>query len=272
MPETATRPPGPNATAIQSVARACVLLEQLAGLRVAGVVQLSAATGLRPATVHRLLRALCAAGVVTQDPATRLYQPTLRLFEWGQAAVLRLQVREVAKPFLQSLAAEVKETATLGLREGADVIYVEWIPGRHLIQPRVHIGARVPAYRSSLGQCLLAWLSDDERRRLLHGRPLVRGGPNTLLSVAAIEQRLAEVRARGYAIDNEEHAAGVRAVGAPLHDAAGRVVAAIGLGAPASRMPPRRIAQLGQRLIEVAHTISSHLGYSAGATPQSATR
>jgi DNA-binding IclR family transcriptional regulator len=272
MPETPVPRAGPPGAAIQSVARACALLEQLALLRAAGVVQLAAATDLRPATVHRLLRALCAAGLVTQDATTRLYHPTLRLFEWGQAAVLRLQVREVAKPFLQSLAAEVKETATLGLREGADVIYIEWIPGHHLIQPRVHIGARVPAYRSSLGQCLLAWLPDDERRRLLHSRPLVRGGPNTLLSVAAIEQRLTEVRARGYAIDDEEHAAGVRAVGAPLRDAAGRVVAAIGLGAPTSRMPPRRIAALGQRLIEVAHTISSHLGYSAGATPLSTAR
>src|SRR5579875_1676126 len=257
MPETPVPRAGPPGAAIQSVARACALLEQLA---------------LLPATVHRLLRALCAAGLVTQDATTRLYHPTLRLFEWGQAAVLRLQVREVAKPFLQSLAAEVKETATLGLREGADVIYIEWIPGHHLIQPRVHIGARVPAYRSSLGQCLLAWLPDDERRRLLHSRPLVRGGPNTLLSVAAIEQRLTEVRARGYAIDDEEHAAGARAVGAPLRDAAGRVVAAIGLVAPTSRMPPRRIAALGQRLIEVAHTISSHLGYSAGATPLSTAR
>lgn len=65
-----------------------------------GVAQLAAATGLRPATAHCLLRALCAAGVVTQDPVTRLYQPTLRLLEWGQAAVLRLEVREVANPFL----------------------------------------------------------------------------------------------------------------------------------------------------------------------------
>lgn len=100
----------------------------------------------------------------------------------------------------------------------------------------------------------------------------MRGGPNTLLSVAAIEQRLAEVRARGYAIDDEEHAAGVRAVGAPLRGATGQVVAAIGLGAPASRMPPRRVEQLGQRLLEVAHTISGHLGYSAGATSLTAAR
>lgn len=249
---------------IQLVDRAFVLLDQLARLRSAGVVQLAEATGLSPATAHRLLRAMCAAGVVVQDPDTRRYQPSMRLFEWGQAPVLRLHVREVAKPFLQHFAAETKESATMGVRDGADVVYVEWIPGRHLVQSRVHIGARVPAHRSSLGQCLLAWLPATERLRLLQSRPLERGGPNTLTSVAAVERRLAEIRERGYAVDDEEHAAGVRAVGVPLHGGDGAVVAAIGVGGPTSRMPPRRTEMLGQRLVEIAHTISSHLGFAAG--------
>ncbi len=255
---------GPGKSNIQLVDRVFVLLERLAALRTAGVIQLAEATALSPATVHRLLRALCAAGVVVQDAATRRYEPSIRLFEWGQAPVLRLHLREIAKPFLQNLAAEVKESATMGLRDGADVIYVEWIPGRHLVQSRVYIGARVPAYRSSLGQCLLAWLPDAERASLLRDRPLAPGGgPNALTSVAAIERRLADIRRRGYAVDDEEHAAGVRAVGAPVRDGAGAVIAAVGVGGPTSRMPPRRVEVLGQRLIEIAHTISSHLGDGA---------
>ncbi|MBV7508287.1 IclR family transcriptional regulator [Neobacillus pocheonensis] len=244
---------------VQSIDRAFMLLEHLVKFRSAGVYDLARETGLANSTVHRLLQAMQASGVVVKDPQTNRYQPGIRLFEWGQTAVIQLRVRELAKPFLQEFATENGETAAIGILDGSDVIYIDWIPSRHLVQSRVTIGERVPAYSSSLGKCLIAWLPSETRLQLFKAMPMFVTEHGSDDKIAEAETCLAEVRQRGFAIDKEQRQSGACTVAAPLKSNDGSVIAAIGLGAPSSRVTEERMDYFGKRLVELAITIESHL-------------
>jgi DNA-binding IclR family transcriptional regulator len=241
---------------VQSVARSIALLEQLATSGGAGVQELARAVGLAPSTVQRLLAALVEAGLVEQVPADRSYRVTLRLFQWGQEPVRRLQLREVAKPFLQELSAEVGETIALGVPDGAHVMHIEWIPARHLVQPRVRIGDRVPAHTSSLGRCLLAWLPEARRARALWESAKAEGHGT---DPATLEAALEEVRLHGHAVVADS-SPNVCTVAAPVRAADQSVVGAIGIGGPATRFGTERATALAPRLMEIGSAIGDHYG------------
>lgn len=242
-------------TGVQSVARSMAVLERLATSGGAGVQELARELGLAPSTVQRLLGALVEVGVVEQSPDDRSYRVGLRLFQWGQAPLRRLRLREIAKPFLQELAAEVGETIALGMRDGGHVMHVEWIPARHLVQPRVAIGDRVPAHTSSMGRCLLAWLPDQQRAEAVWQSVKADGGTDP----AAVEQQLATVRDDGFALVADSPAS-VCTVAVPVRGPAAVVIGAVGVGGPATRFDVARARSLAPRLVEVGAAISSSCG------------
>lgn len=225
---------------VQSVGRTLAVLEQLAMSGGRGVQQLARDCGLAPSTVQRLIGALVAAGLVEQDPADRTYRVGLTLFRWGQAPVFRLGIRELAKPFLQELAAQVGETIALGVRDGDCVMHVEWVPAQHLVQPRIRIGERVPLFESSMGRCHLAWSGD------------ARTAKNW-------DRALRTIRAQGYSMV-EDPVAGVRTVAAPVFGSSHEVVGAIGVGGHANRFTEQRAIDVVPSLIAVADTVTSHYG------------
>jgi IclR family transcriptional regulator, KDG regulon repressor len=241
---------------VQSVARSMAVLERLALSGGAGVQELARDLGLAPSTVQRLVGALVEVGLVEQVPLDRSYRVTLRLFQWGQAPLRRLGLREVAKPFLQELSAEAGETIALGVLDDAHVMHVEWIPARHLVQPRVGIGERIPAHTSSLGRCLLAWQPEPRRGELTWASVKADGRGS---DPGALEAALAEVRERGYALVADSPP-NICTVAAPVWDAHQVVVGAIGVGGPSTRFGPEQARALAPRLMEIGSAISTHVG------------
>lgn len=231
---------------VQVLERALRLLEHLVQVQPVGVNELARGVGLPTTTVHRILTSLLKGGLVEQLPDSDKYQVGIRLFEWGQAPIRRLQLAEVAKPFLVQLSAEFGNSAVLGIRNGGDIVYVDWIPAQHIVQPAIRLGARVPLHTSVLGIALLAWLPEAERQEL---------------HVRHLESVLEQVRQRGYATDDGERHRGFRAVAAPVFGRDGMVVGSVAVGGPATMFPPERLEFGGLRLIEVAAVISNRLGY-----------
>jgi IclR family acetate operon transcriptional repressor len=234
---------------VQSVTRALAVLERLALSGAAGVNELARELDLAPSTVQRLLGTLSDAGVVEQDPADRSYRVTLRLFQWGQAPMRRLRLRELAKPYMQELAAEVGETIALGVLDGAHVVHVEWIPARHLVQPRIKIGDRAPAVASSMGQCLIAWLPQQQRIDIANAPTNSPGDPHV------IEDTLADVRAQGFAVVADSQA---NTIAVPVRAGGEEAVGALGIGGPPSRFPADRATSIAPRLIEMGTAISDY--------------
>ncbi|MGD9989915.1 IclR family transcriptional regulator [Pseudonocardia sp.] len=243
-------------TGVQSVARSLAVLERLATTGGAGVQELARALDLAPSTVQRLVGALVEAGIVEQSPTDRTYRVGLRLFQWGQAPLRRMRVREIAKPFMQELAVEVGETIALGVLDDGHVMHIEWIPARHLVQPRVGIGDRVPAHTSSVGRCLLAWLPTHRRTEALWLS--VKADPAGT-APAAVEQQLAAVREAEFALVADSPAS-ICTVAVPVRGPGGAVVGAIGIGGPATRFDEQRARALVPRLTEVGVAISAGCG------------
>lgn len=258
--------PDPSAEArrrsvLRSVDNALALLEAFSAERAElGVTELSRALGLGKSTVHRLLGTLASRGYVLQDPKTEKYRLGLKAFEVGTVAVGRLSSREVTTPFLQRLMAATRETVHLGVLDGWEVVYIDKIESQQTLRMYSRIGRRAPLHCTALGKALLAFRPEEEIDRFLRRR-LKSYTPQTLTAPGDLKAELAGIRARGYAIDDEEFDTGLKCIAAPVRDHTGEVVASVGIAGAAFRLPAPRVPALADLVREAAQAVSTSLGF-----------
>lgn len=246
---------------LRSVDNALAVLEVFSAERAElGVTELSRALGLGKSTVHRLLGTLASRGYVLQDPRSEKYRLGLKAFEVGSVAVGRLSSREAAAPFLQRLMTATRETVHLGVLDGWEVVYIDKIESQQTLQMYSRIGRRAPLHCTALGKALLAFRPQDEIDRFLRRR-LKSYTPRTLTAPDALLAEVAAIRARGYAVDDEEFEAGLKCIAASVRDHTGQVVASLGIAGAASRLPQARMSPLADLVRETARGISASLGF-----------
>jgi len=244
----------------QAVLRAISLLKVFTDARPEwSLTELAGAVGLNKTTTYRLLTALESEELLEHHPETETYRLGLGSITLGGYALRAHDLRALCQPELRALAAAAKETAALELLTGAEVLILDEVTGDRVMSGGQAIGTRWPAYATSTGKAMLAALGDAEATAVLPSSwpPLT---PCTLPDRAALLADLAQTRARGYAIADEELEVGLVAVGAPLLNVDGRVVAAISLAGPKTRLPDGRIAEIGPLVAAAARRISIYLG------------
>jgi IclR family transcriptional regulator, pca regulon regulatory protein len=257
----------PEAAFSQSLERGLGILASFTSAQpLLGVSELARSVGLSRSTTHRYMATLTRLGYLQQDPATRRYRLGPRVLDLGFSAINSMELREIAAPYLQQLSDEVGFTVNMAILEDADILYVERCrssrAGQREIDLNLHVGSRLPAYCTSMGKVLLAYLPDERRQTLLDEMELGRRGPNTLTDRRALETELARVRERGLAINNEELAYGLRSIAAPVRGAGGEVAAAINLAVHSSMVSMKDlVARLSESLRRTAAQISSQAGY-----------
>lgn len=246
---------------IQSVDRALLLLEALAARGgCASLSDLARELGLGRSTVHGLLATLRAHGFVSQDE-TGSYVLGLRLFELGNIAVFRLDLRIVARPFLQRLVDQFQETVHLVVGDGFYVVYIDKRESPQSMQIVSRIGQRLPTYCTAVGKAILAFKQPAEMERLLSHNTLEAFTPNTITDLDRLKAHLDSVRQQGYALDQEEIALGLRCVGAPIWDYTGHVVGALSISGPAVRMQGEKLSQAISSVLAATSEISRKLGF-----------
>jgi DNA-binding IclR family transcriptional regulator len=221
--------------------------------------------GLHKATAHRFLVNLDHLGFVERAPRSGKYRLGWRLFELGGLVSQRLDLWDEALPFLEGLVRDTGETGHLAVLEGGQAVYIERVETRRALRLPSAVRRGYPAHATNLGKVLLAYAHPDVVAEIIGSRDLVMFTPNTITSVDQLKAELASIRERGYSVDNEEYDEGLRCIGAPVRDSSGRVVAAIGIGGPVTRVTPARIEELARVVIGAAHGLSMRLG--AGHTP-----
>lgn len=247
---------------VRALLRGLALLELVASDRDPSLSALARRARLPVSTTHRLLETLRRRGFV-QAVGDGHYRLGVRAFEVGMSFLRSHGLPEVARPVMADLVDRVKETTNLAVRDGPEAVYILQVESERMLRLFAQPGARHPLYCTGVGKVLLAWEPEDHVRALLGAGPLPRFTPRTLTDPDAVLRELRTVRARGYAVDREERESGVRCVAAPVRDASGRVVAALSVSAPASRLPHRRIPQVAALVVSAAHRISRGLGFSA---------
>jgi DNA-binding IclR family transcriptional regulator len=243
----------------QAVRRAVALLKAFtAGQPERGLADLSRSAGLNKTTTYRLLSALESEGLVERGADGECYRLGPEIVALGSRARGAGDVRAASREELLKLARSTRETVTLEILVGGDVLILDEHVGSHVVGTSLEVGTRWPAYATSTGKALLAHLSADERLAALP-RSLTAFTPKTLTDRVALERELARVLARGCAVSAEELEPGFVAVGAPVWSSAG-VVAAISVGGPRARLTAARVNDLMRLVPAAAARISSRLG------------
>jgi DNA-binding IclR family transcriptional regulator len=246
---------------VQSVERAFDLLEALAAAKgELGILDLSECVHLHPSTVHRLLATLVQRGYVRQSPLTGRYALGARVLQFSRfydQTTLRVE----AYPFLERLVRASGETTNLSILDHDEAVYIDQVQSPHLVRMFAQIGRRVPLHSTGCGKILLAYLEPAERARIIREKGLPACTRNTITNPQELGRVLAQVRRCGYAVDNEEMERGVRCVAGPVRDHTGKVIAAISISGPVTRMTKERIPQLSKLVVNVCRELSMRFGY-----------
>jgi len=243
---------------LQSVNRALTALELVADAGEIGVSELGRQLGVHKATASRLAAVLAERGLLERDPLTERYRIGFGLVRLAGAAMSGLDLVRLSRPILETLAERAREASNLGVRSGDDVVYVDQISGSRSIVTVSWVGRRTPMHCTSNGKVLLAFADDADR---ILAEPFPRFTEHTITDPDVLRHELEAVRKRGYAQALEELEEGLNAVAAPVRQADGRVIAALGVSGPAFRMHAVDVPRLGLLTAEAAQAVSRQLGY-----------
>ncbi len=251
---------------VHSVERCCALLDSLGhasdGM---SLTQIAGALKIPYATASRLLATLSIHGYVERDQDTKRYFLGLHILELQASIAKRFRLLDIAIPHMTKLVQEISVTCHLAVLHDADVVYLEsrrshGDPFFHLYTPP---GRNVPAHCTALGKVLLAHLPSNLLSPVLSMRPLVAITPNTIIDPGELRQHLATVRLRGYAVDDEEYALGIRCIAAPIRCRTGEVIAAVSVSGSKDQITPEKDAGLARRVMAECDQLSRELGFVA---------
>lgn len=251
-----------NDNLIQSVDRAMKILDVFSlKEKELGVTEIANRLGLHKSTVFGLLGTLEHWGCVEQNQHTGKYHLGLKLFELGNRVKEGLDLRALALPFLQELVERYRETVHLVVHDRGEVVYIEKVEGPSAIRMYSQVGHRAPMHCTGVGKAILAFRPKQEVDALIQTKGLRPFAPNTITDPQRLHAELNMIRQKGYSFDNEEIEIGLRCVAAPVIDYQNKVVAAISIAGPSTRMTDEQMQNLIIPIKETALKISQRLGY-----------
>lgn len=245
---------------VQTLDRALKIIELLAlhgeGY---GVTEIGQRVGLHKSTVHRLLNHLVTQGYIEKDPSRAIYKLGLKFIELASLRLNQVELKTEASPFLKQLAQKLDLAVHLAILVDTDAVYIEKIEPQAHLRMYSQIGRRIPVYCSALGKCLVGDYRPEALADLAHRLSFEAFTPTTRMSPEAFLADVALTRQRGWGLDDEEHEAGIRCIGAPVRDFTGRIVAS--LSASGSSITVDRDAEVAKIVVETAEAVSRRLGW-----------
>lgn len=228
------------------------------------LAELAEKADLPAPTAYRILQALVDEGFLNQDPDLSEYSLGVSLVRLGELAQETVDLCQVAMPHAKRVADLWGETTNIDVLDRNDqVVTILHIPAIYHLATGIHPDKPLPPHCTSTGKVILAYL---ERARLdqILSRELRAFTSRTITDPEALLQELDRIRAQGYAINQEELEEDLVAVGAPIRNVKGHVIAALSVGGPMKRISPDKVPDLAESVVEAAQAISVDLGYHPG--------
>jgi len=235
-----------------------VLLQQGSAMN---MTEISKKLGLYPSTTHRILDTLKYWGYVEQKLDNQEYQLGLKVIELGMAKLHQMDLVKEAAPYLKELVKLCNETVHLGVLEKGEVLYLAKEESSQTIRMISYVGKRAPLHCTALGKVLLAFLPEEERKKILNQEKLPRLTDNTITDRNKLEKELGKIQIQGFALDREENEKDVCCIAAPIRNYQGEVIAALSISSPIFRIDKNAQNNLKGALIETSRKISKRLGY-----------
>ncbi len=199
------------------------------------ISQLSVKTGLSRAAVRRCLYTLTKLGFAGAEDGTR-YSLRPRMLTLSHTYTTSNTLSSAAQPILERMSAALHESFSVATLDGEDIVYIARTSVSRVMAVDLHIGSRLPAYCTSMGRILLAWLPVDQLEQYLATVNLIPHTTRTVTSVDKLRLILRNIRRNGYALCDQEYEVGLRSLAVPVYSPSGRVVATINLSGNAPRM------------------------------------
>lgn len=247
---------------IQSVERALKILDLFDEReRELTITEISKRMNLHKSTVHSLLKTLQVHHYISQNEENGKYLLGLKLFERGSMVVSHLDLRSVARKHLEWLSAITNLTIHLVILDGQEGVYVDKVEGSGVTVVYSRIGRRVPIHTSAVGKSLVATKTDSELDLLLDGYIYTRPTEKSIGSKEEFLAVIEQARIAGYSMDNEENEPGIVCLAVPIKDYSGKVIAAVSVSMPASKINEETREYYVRILKECSSKISQELGY-----------
>ena len=247
---------------VQSVDRALQILEILARKGDAGVSEIAEEMGVHKSTVSRLVGSLVTRELVRQNSERGKYQLGFGILRLASSIPGRLSLVREARPVLEALADQFKETVNLAVLRSNYAVNVDQAMGPSTLATYDWVGSLTPLHATSSGKVLLAALSADDRDRILTETGLPARTPRTITNRKDLETELITVARDGYAVTREEFEIGINSMSVPVYSHLGTVIGAISISGPAFRFDPAKEPGLAGGLKEAGLQVSAKMGYT----------
>ncbi len=247
--------------------KALIVLEAVvARPRPVGLPDLSAELRLPRQTIHRILQQLAENGLLVRDPSRDRYAIGPRLSHLALSALSSANQGAPVRAILTDLVGDIGETCNVGVLDGLDFVYLDRVECSWSLRVHLMPGSRVPAYCTSGGKVLLAHLDPALRAGLLRSRTLEAYTGATMVSPDVLEAELDQVRARGFAMNDEEFTVGIVGAAVPILDGQGRAYGALAVHGPSPRLSISRARSYLPQLKAAAEKLASV--WNIGAAPE----
>ena len=244
---------------IKSIIRAMTLLEHVAKEgHQTGISRISKSVGLHKSTSFGILYTLETLGYVIRDGEGR-YSLTAKVCDLSDAYLHKVDLRQIALPYLMDLRNIAQETVHLVIREGNHAVYIDKIDGPHKMSIVSQIGARAKMHCTVVVKAILAHMDEKDQDEVFCGE-ITAFTPHTITSPKLLRKQLQIIRERGYSTDKQEIEEGLCCLAAPLFGPANAVIGAISIAGPTTRLTEGRFDQLIPHILDTARHISSHVG------------
>ena len=247
---------------INSLDRALKILEILGNSdNNMGVSELGRRLDVDKSTAYRLLAPLAARGYVEQEPETKKYKLGLKIVELSSKVLDKLELRNVAKPFMKELVQHTDETVHLATLDMGNVVCIDQEETPSMINVNMAVGREAPGHCTSIGKVLWAHLKEEELDYILKKKVLTRYTARTITSIPELKLHLSKVKEQGYALDDEEFTIGVRCIAVPVWNYKNKVIASLGTSGLAVNISLDRVEELVKTIMEVRDRLCLKLGH-----------
>lgn len=227
------------------------------------LVDLARELGMNTSTLYRFLTALQNRGYITQQEESGKYALNFKLCYLAEQVKKRSSAAGILHPAVVEAGDLFQESAHLAQEEHQRIVYVDNVAGTsQMLTIRQYIGKTAPMHCTGVGKLLLLEYSDDELERLLAEQGMPRYTEHTHTTKASLCRELEQVRAQGYAFDNEECEIGVRCLAVPVRDYTGKIVAGLSVSGPTARITDAVVQEKLPQFLDIARRASRDLGYT----------
>ncbi len=246
---------------VQSLSRALSLMNAISssdqGLTLSEAAK---ATRLAVSTAHRLLTTLQQDRFVRFEPERGVWMIGVQAFCVGNGFIRSRELTTIARPLMRQLMEKSGETVNLAVEDRGEAIYVAQIESRKLMRAIARPGGRAAMHCSGVGKALLSAMPASEVEAVIAAHGMAKETERTIDSLARLNTELGLIRRRGYALDDEENAIGLRCIAAVIYDEHAHPVAALSLSGPKARIDDAAVLSLGDLLLDTARRITANYG------------